>query len=152
MPLKGMSISGTSAKTQDRRNGYQEVGVSHSSDEASNDRGAQIERERETMTVHSNDGLSWLTKLERIGEKSAANEHEMFSNLGHLVNVDMLKGQFLRLDGNKATGIDGMTKAVYGERLDEYITVPIVRIRRGTYHPQAAESRRYQKRTAVNGR
>lgn len=68
----------------------------------------QIERERETMTVHSNDGLSWLTKLERIGEKSAANKHEMFSNLGHLVNVDMLKGQFLLLDGNKATGIDGM--------------------------------------------
>ncbi|QBP87099.1 hypothetical protein FORC81_2336 [Escherichia coli] len=32
----------------------------------------------------------------------------MFSNLGHLVNVDMLKGQFLLLDGNKATGIDGM--------------------------------------------
>jgi hypothetical protein len=68
----------------------------------------QIERERETMTVHSNDGLSWLTKLERIGEKSAANKHKMFSNLGHLVNVDMLKGQFLLLDGNKATGIDGM--------------------------------------------
>lgn len=66
------------------------------------------------MTVHSNDGLSWLTKLERIGEKSAANKREMFSNLGHLVNVDMLKGQFLRLDGNKATGIDGMTKAAYG--------------------------------------
>ncbi len=26
----------------------------------------QIERKKETMTVHSNDGLSWLTKLERI--------------------------------------------------------------------------------------
>lgn len=63
MPLKGTSISGTSAKTQDHRNGYQEVGVSHSSDEASNDRGAKgwrtdrTSRERETMTVHSNDGL-----------------------------------------------------------------------------------------------
>lgn len=41
MPLKGTSISGTSAKTQDCRDGYQEVGVSHSSDEASNDRGAK---------------------------------------------------------------------------------------------------------------
>ena len=37
MPLKGTSIS----KTQDHRNGYQEVGVSHSSDEASNDRGSK---------------------------------------------------------------------------------------------------------------
>ncbi len=41
MPLKGTSISGTSAKTQGHRNGYQEVGVSHSSDEASNDRGSK---------------------------------------------------------------------------------------------------------------
>ncbi|CBJ90655.1 hypothetical protein XNC1_2600 [Xenorhabdus nematophila ATCC 19061] len=41
MLLKGMSISGTSAKTQGLRNGYQEVGVSHSSDETSNDRGAK---------------------------------------------------------------------------------------------------------------
>ncbi|WP_230578176.1 hypothetical protein, partial [Xenorhabdus bovienii] len=40
-PLKGMSISGTSAKTQGLRDGYQEVGVSHSSDETSNDRGAK---------------------------------------------------------------------------------------------------------------
>ncbi|WP_233421010.1 hypothetical protein, partial [Xenorhabdus nematophila] len=39
--LKEMSISGTSAKTQGLRNGYQEVGVSHSSDETSNDRGAK---------------------------------------------------------------------------------------------------------------
>ncbi|ERT10123.1 hypothetical protein O185_27275 [Photorhabdus temperata J3] len=36
-----MSISGTSAKTQGRKNGYQEVGVSHSSVEAGNDRGAK---------------------------------------------------------------------------------------------------------------
>lgn len=41
MLLKGTSISGTSAKTQDHRNGYQEVGASHSSDEASNNRGAK---------------------------------------------------------------------------------------------------------------
>ncbi|CAM3400307.1 hypothetical protein [Xenorhabdus nematophila] len=41
MLLKGMSISGTSAKTQGLRNGYQEVGASHSSDETSNDRGAK---------------------------------------------------------------------------------------------------------------
>ncbi|MGJ0630352.1 group II intron reverse transcriptase/maturase, partial [Xenorhabdus bovienii] len=52
------------------------------------------------MTVHSNDGQSWLTKLERIGKKSACNKQQVFNNLGHLLNSDMLKGQFLRLDGN----------------------------------------------------
>ncbi len=90
------------------------------------------------MTVHSNDGLSWLTKLERIGEKSAGNKQRVFNNLGHLLNSDMLKGQFLRLDGSKAVGIDRMTKAAYGEHLDENIHNLILRIRRGTYHPKAA--------------
>ncbi|MEX0448077.1 hypothetical protein [Xenorhabdus sp. SGI246] len=36
-----MSISGASAKTQGQRNEYQEVGVSHSSRETGNDRGAK---------------------------------------------------------------------------------------------------------------
>ncbi|MDE1480267.1 group II intron reverse transcriptase/maturase [Xenorhabdus bovienii] len=90
------------------------------------------------MTVHSNDGLSWLTKLERIGKKSAGNKQQVFNNLGHLLNVDMLKGQFLRLDGSKAVGIDRMTKAAYGEHLDENINKLILRIRRGTYRPKAA--------------
>ncbi|PHM75642.1 reverse transcriptase [Xenorhabdus cabanillasii JM26] len=62
--------------------------------------GRQIERERATMTVHSNDGVSWLTKLERISKKSADNKQRVFNNLGHLLNVDMLKEQFLRLDGS----------------------------------------------------
>ncbi|CEK21127.1 RNA-directed DNA polymerase (Reverse transcriptase) (fragment) [Xenorhabdus nematophila AN6/1] len=100
--------------------------------------GRQIERERATMTVHSNDGLSWLTKLERIGKKSACDKKQVFNNLGHLLNRDMLKGQFLRLDGNRAVGIDRMTKAAYGEHLDENIHNLIVRIRRGMYRPKAA--------------
>ncbi|WP_445374634.1 hypothetical protein ACSLVK_00070 [Photorhabdus tasmaniensis] len=50
----------------------------------------------------------------------------MFNNLGHLLNSDMLKGQFLRLDGSKAVGIDRMTKAAYGEHLVEGSTVKVV--------------------------
>lgn len=90
------------------------------------------------MTVLSNDGISWLTKLERIGEKSAGNQQQVFNNLGHLLNSGMLKGQFQRLDGNKAVGIDRVTKAAYGEKLDENISNLIMRIRRGTYRPKAA--------------
>ncbi len=90
------------------------------------------------MTVLSNDGISWLTKLERIGEKSACNKQQLFNNLGHLLSSDMLKGQFQRLDGSKAVGIDCVTKAAYGEQIDENINSLILRIRRGTYHPMAA--------------
>lgn len=93
----------------------------------------QIERKRETMTVLSNDGQSWLTKLERIGEKSA-----LFSNLGHLIDRDMLKEQFRRLDGSKATGIDHVTKTKWGEQLDENVSRLLQRIRRGTYRPKPA--------------
>ncbi|CDL86696.1 RNA-directed DNA polymerase (Reverse transcriptase) (fragment) [Xenorhabdus cabanillasii JM26] len=50
----------------------------------------------------------------------------------------MLKGQFLRLDGNKAVGIDRMTKSAYGEHLDGNLHNLILRIRRGTYRPKAA--------------
>lgn len=90
------------------------------------------------MTVHSFDGQSWLTKLERIGEKSASDKQVVFNNLGHLLNADMLKEQFFRLNGRKAVGIDRVTKAAYGENLDENITDLIQRIRKGTYKPKPA--------------
>jgi len=90
------------------------------------------------MTVHSNDRASWLTKLERIGELSAQNREMIFNNIGHLVNADMLKEQYQRLDGKKAVGIDKVTKADYGEQLDKNIREVIQRIRRGTYKPKPA--------------
>ena len=62
------------------------------------------------MTVHSYDGKSWLTKLERIGVLSAQDPRVVFNNLGHLINADMIKEQYWRLDRNKAAGIDKVTK------------------------------------------
>lgn len=137
---------GYKCRTQGLKEDLLEVGVSHSSDETSNDRGEkgrQIERKRGTMTVLSNDGISWLTRLERIGEKSACNKQQKFNNLGYLLSSDMLKGQFQRLDGNKAV----VTKAAYGEHLDENINNLIKRIRRGHITLKPPESRRYPKRT-----
>ncbi|USE37175.1 reverse transcriptase domain-containing protein [Endozoicomonas sp. SCSIO W0465] len=90
------------------------------------------------MTVLSNDGQSWLTKLERIGEKSAYDRQMVFNNLGHLLNVDMLKEQFHWLNGNKAVGIDRETKETYGVKLDENLKHLLQRIRRGTYRPKPA--------------
>jgi RNA-directed DNA polymerase len=90
------------------------------------------------VTVHSQDRISWLTKLERIGELSARNKQLMFNNIGHIISADMLKEQFQQLDGNKAVGIDKVTKVSYGENLDSNITNLIQKIRRGTYKPKAA--------------
>jgi RNA-directed DNA polymerase len=62
----------------------------------------------------------------------------VFTNIGHLINADMLKEQFQQLDRKKAIGIDGVTKDAYGQRLDENINELIQRIRRGTYKPKPA--------------
>lgn len=91
------------------------------------------------MTVHSNDGPTWLTKLERIGELSAQNRKMVFTNIGYLINADMLKEQYKRLDRNKAVGIDRVTKDAYGQQLDENIKTLIKRIRRGIYKPKPAK-------------
>lgn len=91
------------------------------------------------MTVHSKDRKSWLTKLERIGELSAQNRQLVFNNIGHVINADMLKEQFQLLDGNKAVGIDKVTKASYGENLDNNINTLIQKVRRGTYKPKPAK-------------
>ena len=72
--------------------------------------GRQIERESETVTVHSIDRESWLTKLDRIGELSTGNRTLVFNNIGHLITADMLVEQFRKLDGKKAVGIDKVTK------------------------------------------
>ena len=90
------------------------------------------------MAVHSKDGITWLTKLKRIGELSATDDDLVFNNLGHLISADMLKEQYRQLDGKKAVGVDGVSKRAYGKRLDENINSLIRRIRRGTYKPKPA--------------
>ena len=38
------------------------------------------------MAVPSNDGAPWLTKLDRIGKRSARDEQCVFTNLGHVID------------------------------------------------------------------
>ena len=90
------------------------------------------------MTIHSNDGQSGQTKLDRISELSVANKNMVFNNVGHLINVSLLKELYHQLDGKKAVGIDGVTKADYGNNLEENLNDLLKRIRRGTYQPQPA--------------
>lgn len=90
------------------------------------------------MSVHSEDRATWLTKLERIGKLSAKDPKIIFNNLGHIIDADMLKEQYQRLDPKKAIGIDRMTKQAYGENLDENILNLVKKIRAGTYQPKPA--------------
>ena len=91
------------------------------------------------MTIHSKDRKSWLTKLDRIGELSAKNKEQVFNNIGHIIDADMLKEQYRLLDAKKAVGIDKVTKTSYGVSLDNNINKLIQKIRRGTYKSKPAK-------------
>jgi len=78
------------------------------------------------------------TKLERIEKRSRADRDAMFNNLGHLINLEMLRRCFHSLDGSKAVGADGMTKEKYERNLEPNLERLLAGIRRGSYHPQPA--------------
>jgi group II intron reverse transcriptase/maturase len=98
-----------------------------------------MNRERETMFEHSRvEDKTWSTKLSRIGALSASDEKVVFNNLGHMLSAEALKELYSHEPGDRAVGIDGVTKESYGVNLDANLANLITRIRRGTYKPQPA--------------
>ena len=78
------------------------------------------------------------TKLERIADKSAHMSKPEFTSLFHLIDTEMLKQCHKELDGNKAVGIDEVTKEEYGRNLDANVTDLVERLKRKAYKPQPA--------------
>ena len=56
------------------------------------------------------------TKLARITEISKEKPKEVFTSIYHLINKELLLQCHKELDGKKAKGIDGTTKAEYEEK------------------------------------
>ncbi len=78
------------------------------------------------------------TKLERISQLSKENPGMVFTSIGHLINVELLKECHEGMDGKKAVGIDGMTKECYGGNLDRNLGDLVGRLKRHAYKPQPA--------------
>lgn len=78
------------------------------------------------------------TKLERISKLSRENPDMVFTSVGHLINEEMLKSCHRDMDGKKAVGIDGVTKADYEENLEENLKDLVGRLKRKAYRPQPA--------------
>lgn len=76
------------------------------------------------------------TKLNRIKERSKQNPAEIFTSIGHLLNEEMLLMCHQELDGNKATGIDQITKEQYTVNLQENIHQIVEKLKRKAYRPQ----------------
>ena len=79
------------------------------------------------------------TKLERIAKISKEKPKEIFTSIYHLLNKELLILCHKELDGKKATGLDGVTKAEYEENLEENIKQLEKELQNMTYKPSPAK-------------
>ena len=78
------------------------------------------------------------TKLARISQMSRENPKMIFTSIGHLIDKEMLRSCHVAMDGSKAKGINGVSKADYEEHLDENLDGLVERLKRKAYYPQPA--------------
>ena len=77
------------------------------------------------------------TDLTRIGEKARKEPGLVFTSLyHHICDVDNLRACYGKLEADKATGVDGVTKEEYGKNLEENLRELSERLRRMGYRPK----------------
>ena len=77
------------------------------------------------------------TDLTRIGEKARKERDLVFTSLyHHICDVDNLRGCYDKLEADKATGVDGVTKEEYGKNLEENLRDLSERLKRMGYRPE----------------
>jgi len=67
---------------------------------------------------------------------SENNPKMVFTSLYHLINKELLRECHKEMDGNKAVGVDKITKAEYGVNLDANLINLVERLKRKDYKPQ----------------
>ena len=85
------------------------------------------------------EGKQMATKLARIAELSAQNPNMVFTSIGHLIDVNFLSECHEKMDGDKAVGIDGVTKEEYGHHLNENLVDLVDRLKKKSYKPKPAK-------------
>ena len=78
------------------------------------------------------------TKIARINQIAKEKPQEVFTSIYHLINQELLKECFNELDGNKATGIDNVTKDMYVVNLEENLNNIVDRLKTKSYRPTPA--------------
>jgi len=77
------------------------------------------------------------TELTRIGEKACREPTLVFTSLyHHVTDVDNLRACYDALPGERAVGVDGVTKEAYGTHLEENLQDLSGRLKRRGYRPQ----------------
>ena len=93
------------------------------------------------------------TNLTWIGERARKQPDLVFSSLyHHVTDVDNLRAFYEALDGNKAVGVDGVTKKEYGRNLNENLQDLSIRLKRMGYKPQPKRRSYIPKPGSAKGR
>ena len=94
------------------------------------------EQSRGTPAEHRS-GEPVGTKLLRIAERARGDRGLKFVNLYYLMKEELLGECFERLKGNKAAGIDEVTKEEYGAELEANLKRLMERLQGMSYRPEA---------------
>jgi RNA-directed DNA polymerase len=80
-------------------------------------------------------------RLHWINSAALANREIRFGNLLHHFSIGNLRQAFRQIDGNKAVGIDQVTKKEYGRNLEENLAKLSDEIRRGGWRPKPSREK-----------
>ncbi len=80
-----------------------------------------------------------LTKLALISERARREPKLRFTSLAHLLDVGFLRGCYMELGRDRASGIDGISWREYGEHLDDKLENLVGRMKAKRYKPQPAK-------------
>lgn len=77
------------------------------------------------------------TKLRQIAERARACPEKSFTNIAHLIDLDLLREAFRRTRKDGATGVDGVTATEYTGNLEGNLASLLERAKSGTYRAPA---------------
>jgi group II intron reverse transcriptase/maturase len=95
----------------------------------------KIDLQKGNVMVTTENQILTDTKLRRIAWLSSKDKSKRFNNLMHLFNEESLTACFYELDRKKAVGIDGVSKDVYGTKLQENIQNLVAKMKNMAYRP-----------------
>ncbi len=81
-------------------------------------------------------GHATATGVERIAKRARREAETSFTTLMHHFSVDNLRACFVSLDGKKAAGVDGVTKAIYAQNLEANLQGLHRRLHQMSYRPK----------------
>ena len=90
-------------------------------------------------------GPTMSSRLDRITKRAEQYPEAKFTNLFTLIDLDLLRISFYRLERDKAPGVDGQTVSDYEKSLESNLQDLLDRLHRGGYRPQPSLRREIPK-------